>query len=491
MTTETPLTFTDADGSEWGLLAWSRSDDRRHPATIPDLIAALTPHGYAVVPVLGAEPTESPEAFAERLASKIYANAWHNFDGPGAIRERDGSLFRAGSASRQPEIDELTARLNAANAICRTRLEALDELRASERAAQELLKNADDQVADCERANGLLRDRAESAERRVGWLRVHRRRLWAKLERAEFRAEHADARARQYLLDDGAAAHVLDELAATKVRANVSEGDRARAEAELARVRAELETRQEDDRLAAGELLVPLPTPGTDAARMMRANVLMRRQRDEARAKLTECERERDAWNVTAENQLVSVGKLRSRLDQQRAVVEAARLLTGPTFDSGHEAALRRALRDLDALSSAGSSSPQDSEPRCEHCNMREHAYSRGGRCPLGPEHRHSFDECIHFGAIRNGPTQVDWCIDCGAVRFPGNGKEWIEPRTQRAEPVAQGVSVLRVSSLRDALYSAVKGANTEAVRVFAQNVLEQVEALLAASPDGDPGGGT
>jgi hypothetical protein len=104
-----PLAFTDADGSEWGLLAWSRSDDRRHPAQLPDLIAALTPRGYAVVPVLEAELTESPEAFAERLASKVYANAWHNFDGPGAIRERDGALFLAGSASRQPEIDRLEA----------------------------------------------------------------------------------------------------------------------------------------------------------------------------------------------------------------------------------------------------------------------------------------------------------------------------------------------------------------------------------------------
>lgn len=54
-----------------------------------------------------------------------------------------------------------------------------------------------------------------------------------------------------------------------------------RAEAELAAARADVVA-------AAGELLVPLPQPGTDGSRIMLANVAMRRERDIARKELAE-----------------------------------------------------------------------------------------------------------------------------------------------------------------------------------------------------------
>lgn len=55
---------------------------------------------------------------------------------------------------------------------------------------------------------------------------------------------------------------------------------------------AELATHRADAEAAAGELLVPIPTPGTIPAQLLRANSIMRRQRDEARA---------DAANLTRE----------------------------------------------------------------------------------------------------------------------------------------------------------------------------------------------
>lgn len=43
---------------------------------------------------------------------------------------------------------------------------------------------------------------------------------------------------------------------------------------------------ESDVRDAAGELLVPMPEPGTDAAKMLLANRMLARERDEARALL-------------------------------------------------------------------------------------------------------------------------------------------------------------------------------------------------------------
>jgi hypothetical protein len=46
---------------------------------------------------------------------------------------------------------------------------------------------------------------------------------------------------------------------------------------------------------AAGELLVPIPTPGSDAARLLRANIILRQERDEARAERRAARLDRDA----------------------------------------------------------------------------------------------------------------------------------------------------------------------------------------------------
>ena len=64
---------------------------------------------------------------------------------------------------------------------------------------------------------------------------------------------------------------------------------------------AEVENHRNDLRLAAGECLVPIPEPGTMAAKMLRANVLMRRQRDLAREELIQLRRKVSAAEVLAE----------------------------------------------------------------------------------------------------------------------------------------------------------------------------------------------
>jgi hypothetical protein len=61
--------------------------------------------------------------------------------------------------------------------------------------------------------------------------------------------------------------------------------DRARAaEKERDGLRAEVEQAREDMRIGAGECRVPLPEPGTDMARLLSANVLLRAERDALRA---------------------------------------------------------------------------------------------------------------------------------------------------------------------------------------------------------------
>jgi hypothetical protein len=51
----------------------------------------------------------------------------------------------------------------------------------------------------------------------------------------------------------------------------------------LRRLLAELAEARRDVEQAAGELIVAMPEPGTDMARVMLANAMMRRERDEAR----------------------------------------------------------------------------------------------------------------------------------------------------------------------------------------------------------------
>lgn len=61
-----------------------------------------------------------------------------------------------------------------------------------------------------------------------------------------------------------------------------------RLRARVAEVEGLLDEARADVVLAAGELLVPIPPPGTDAARLLLANVAMRRQRDVARREAAE-----------------------------------------------------------------------------------------------------------------------------------------------------------------------------------------------------------
>lgn len=56
--------------------------------------------------------------------------------------------------------------------------------------------------------------------------------------------------------------------------------------ARVENMRAERDTLRADLAAAAGELMVPIPEPGTDASRMLLANVLMRRERTELRLTL-------------------------------------------------------------------------------------------------------------------------------------------------------------------------------------------------------------
>jgi len=73
----------------------------------------------------------------------------------------------------------------------------------------------------------------------------------------------------------------------------VAERDEARAERDAAL--ATVRTLNADIAAAAGELLVPIPTPGSDAARLLRANIILRQERDEARAERRAARLDRDA----------------------------------------------------------------------------------------------------------------------------------------------------------------------------------------------------
>jgi hypothetical protein len=56
------------------------------------------------------------------------------------------------------------------------------------------------------------------------------------------------------------------------------------------KLKNELAEARRDIEMAAGELMVAMPEPGTDMARVMHANAMMRRERDRLRAALKEIE---------------------------------------------------------------------------------------------------------------------------------------------------------------------------------------------------------
>lgn len=61
---------------------------------------------------------------------------------------------------------------------------------------------------------------------------------------------------------------------------------------------------------AAGELRIPAPTPGTDMARMVAANVIMRRERDEARSRLAKLASRLSARCVALERELSALRQM-------------------------------------------------------------------------------------------------------------------------------------------------------------------------------------
>jgi hypothetical protein len=138
MSDPTPYTFTDAEGRECALqvrMGTGPLPTRWRHAQLPDLIAALTTRGYAVVPVLGTEPTdeERKRIYVEAYLRDTSPSLPTLMAGPSEIEAGHArgtlALFLAGSASREPEIDEL---------------------RASERAARERVKELEARVVDLE-----------------------------------------------------------------------------------------------------------------------------------------------------------------------------------------------------------------------------------------------------------------------------------------------------------------------------------------------------
>jgi hypothetical protein len=78
--------------------------------------------------------------------------------------------------------------------------------------------------------------------------------------------------------------------------------ERCSLRAEVARLKAELASVRSDMEAAAGELLVPIPAPGTDVAKLLHANVMMRKYRiPELRGRAEIAERERDRLRAACE----------------------------------------------------------------------------------------------------------------------------------------------------------------------------------------------
>jgi hypothetical protein len=328
MTTEPPLTFTNPRGLEGVLEVGYPNTAEKQLAQLPDLIAALTPRGYAVVK-LGAT------------------------DGPFVIEYEDGGY------------DEFTR--EQIERACAERGYAVVPVLGAEPTREELVS---------------LRE----------WLAS-----WGD------GANHSDPTGATVPI----AKATLERLLAAALQQRtpgVAEGAAGVGDASPCPVVPEART----SRVApsGGDI-------GESRARTLR---LLLRQADEARAKLAERTAERDAAfrrnaELVAENEKYRLGmqencQLRSQLDQQRSVVEAARevlpdyedcidVVADHIGEDDDETVLSRQLaRSLrDALSSAGSSSPQDGEPRCAFCNLREHAYSKGGSCYRSLSGMHSFDE--------------------------------------------------------------------------------------------------
>lgn len=116
---------------------------------------------------------------------------------------------------------------------------------------------------------------------------------------------------------------------------------------------AELEAAREDVRLAAGELRVPVPEPGTDASRMMLANVMMRKERDAALSRAAAAEERLSRLTAAtlgagpAERMALEVANLKRA--REREENNRAKLATALEAAEARAERLARALRDIKA----------------------------------------------------------------------------------------------------------------------------------------------
>lgn len=86
----------------------------------------------------------------------------------------------------------------------------------------------------------------------------------------------------------------------------------------------QLKAAREDVVAAAGELRMPIPAPGTDAARLLVANRVMARERDEARTSLAEWRAEATTLMGQLDNSRLAAAVLTQERDEARARAEKA-----------------------------------------------------------------------------------------------------------------------------------------------------------------------
>lgn len=93
----------------------------------------------------------------------------------------------------------------------------------------------------------------------------------------------------------------------------------------------EIEGYREDLRLAAGELAIPVPTPGTDMARLLSANVLMRR----------EIERLDREYAATSDDLIAAQARLATAEGMAKALdsIPCPECAEGSTFHGGYAGA--------------------------------------------------------------------------------------------------------------------------------------------------------
>jgi hypothetical protein len=361
MTTEPPLTFTDAESNICFLHTYAQRPKprdgltppgQRRNATIPDVIAALSPRGYAVVPVLGTEPTDED-------LRKLESDIWRN---QSILARR--AIYLAGSASRQAEIDELRGEHDEWKERARDAEGKLEEI-------CELVGPGGDESA-FGRVESLLSERRATEER-----------LRASERAAQERATTAEARVVELEAELARSQKMLDICGAVHGHNVRLKSDRDEARTKLAALEAQLSPENDATDAAhpawwrghdAGTrgmtgLAEKLKAKLVECERLLAASEQGRVDAEcsfkHTEKLLVECERQRDHAHDSAEELLAVNERLRSRLEKQRAVVEPI-LELAAVFPPGRDreycgynpgTLVRQALDAADALASAGGSS--------------------------------------------------------------------------------------------------------------------------------------